>query len=91
MYRRPWPSRKATVRLPSRTASAAYGTWRRRIHAFERRERYVTGCDPAGTPYMQLRNNAAAQAMGVTTRTIERWRVIIWEGRHVRPGPWQGP
>ena len=90
MYQRPWPSRKATIKLPDQTASAAYGTWRRRVHAWERRERYLTGHDPAGTPYMQLGGHAAAQAMGVSTRTIERWRVIIWEGRHTHPGPWPG-
>ena len=82
-YTRSQSWRKAPVRLPDRTTSAAYGTWRHRVHAWERRERYRAS-------YMHLGVHTAAAEMGVNVRTIERWRVIIWEGRHVHPGPWAG-
>lgn len=82
-YTRSHSWRKATVRLPDRATAAAYGTWRRRVYAWERRERYRVG-------YMHLGEHTAAGELGVTTRTIERWRVIIWEGRHIHPGPWVG-
>lgn len=77
--------------LPSRAVSAAYGNWRHRVHAWERREQYRTGCTPTGTPYRGMPLDRAAHHLDVTIRTIERWRDMILRGEHVHPGPWQGP
>jgi hypothetical protein len=38
---------------------------------------------------MHLPTKRAAEELGVTVRTIERWRVIIFTGRHVHPGPYR--
>lgn len=90
-YTRSHSWHQATVRLPDRTTSAAYGTWRRRVRAWERREQYRAlywGQPRAGTESGMRR---AAHNMGVSYRTIQRWRAIIRDGQHTEPGPWQSP
>ena len=81
-YARATPRPKPQVRLADRTETAAHATWQRRIKAWQRRDLYRVSS-------MHLPTETAAEQLGVTVRTIERWRVIIFTGRHVHPGPYR--